>query len=116
MADLSRDDVTRAVRDGLNDFRNDLNRIKDSVQRVEDRTNDLDRSQEEIKRLADLIPRLETLTRDNKIERIAADVEQLKSTQASSTQYLQQISKYLESIDRYIRQEHADEVADKLSK
>ncbi len=116
MADLSRDDVARAVRDGLNDLRNDLNRIKDSAQRVDDRTNDLDRSQEEIKRLADLIPRLETLTRDNKIERISADVEQLKSTQAASTQYLQQISKYLESIDRYIRQEHADEVVDKLNK
>lgn len=116
MTDLSRDDVTRAVRDGLNDLRNDLNRIKDLTQRIDDRTNDLDRSQEEIKRLAELVPRLETLTRDNKIERISADVEQLKSTQAASTQYLQQISKYLESIDRYIRQDHADDVADRLSK
>lgn len=56
MADLaSRDDVQRAVQEGLRDIRNDLARIRDDVQKIEQRTNDLDDSQREIKQLADTI-------------------------------------------------------------
>ncbi len=108
MADISRDDITRAVRDGLNDIKNDINRIRDAAQRVDDRTNDLDKSQEEIKRLVDLVPRLEMLTKDNKLDRLANDIEQIKSLQTSTAQYLQQVSKYLESIDRQMREGKED--------
>lgn len=56
MADpASRDDVQRAVQDGLRDIRNDLARIRDDVQKIEQRTNDLDDSQREIRQLADTI-------------------------------------------------------------
>lgn len=109
MADLSRDDVSRAVRDGLNDIRNDVVRIRESVQRVDDRTNDLDRSQEEIKRLVDLVPRLDNMTRNDKMDRIVSDLESVKATQASTAQYLQQIAKYLETIDQLLRQPSSSE-------
>lgn len=104
MAELSRDDVARAVRDGLNEIRSDIARVKDAVARVDERTNDLDRSQEEIRRVVELVPRLEMMTKDSKIERISLEIDSIKASQAAMTQYLQQIAKYLESIDQGMRQ------------
>lgn len=104
MADLSRDDVARAVRDGLNDLKNDLNNIRDSVNRIDQRTNDLDRSQEEIKRLADLVPRLENMTSGDKLERTVNEIAALKSQVGDMTQYLQQIAKYLEVLNQRAQQ------------
>lgn len=103
MADLSKDDLSRAVRDGLNDIKNDLSRIRDAVARVDERTNDLDRSQDEIRRVVDLVPRLETLTRSDKEDKILAEIAALKSAQAASVQYIQQVAKYLEAIDGRLR-------------
>ena len=105
MADLSRDDVTRAVRDGLNDLKNDLNTIRDSVNRIDQRTNDLDRSQEEIKRIADLVPRLENMTNGDKLDRTVNEVTALKSQIGDMTQYLQQIAKYLEALNQRAQQD-----------
>ena len=104
MADISRDDVSRAVRDGLNDLKNDLNNIRDSANRIDQRTNDLDRSQEEIKRVADLVPRLENMMNGDKLDRVVNEIAVLKSQLGDTTQYLQQIAKYLEALNQRAQQ------------
>lgn len=118
MADpATRDDVQRAVRDGLNDIKNDVSRIRDAVQRVDQRTDDLDRSQEEIKRLVQLEPHIMNLSRKmdevhsdaDKIDKVIVEIGDLKSQLASTTQYLQQVAGYLQAFDRRARQENGDD-------
>lgn len=113
MADLSRDDVQRAVREGLNEFRNDIQRIRDDIQKIEQRTNDLDRTQDEIQRL---IPRFETLARQmeevhddaDKIDRVVVEINGIKSQLQSSVGYLQQVSEYLGGVDQRLREKFGD--------
>lgn len=117
MADpATRDDVQRAVRDGLNDIKNDVSRIRDAVQRVDQRTDDLDRSQEEIKRLVQLEPHIMNLSRKmdevhsdaDKIDKVIVEIGDLKSQLASTTQYLQQVAGYLQVLDQRARHENGD--------
>lgn len=113
MADLSRDDVQRAVREGLNDVKQDIQRIRDDVQKIEQRTNDLDRTQDEIQRL---IPRFETLSRQmeevhddaNKIDRVIVEINNIKSQLQGSVTYLQQVSEYLGGVDQSLRAKFGD--------
>lgn len=118
MADpATRDEVQRAVKDGLSDIRNDVSRIKDAVQRVDQRTDDLDRSQEEIKRLVQLEPHIMGLSRKmdevhsdaDKIDRVIVEIGNLKSQLATTTQYLQQVAGYLQALDQRARQENGDD-------
>ena len=113
----TRDDVQRAVKDGLGDLRNDVSRIKDAVQRVDQRTDDLDRSQEEIKRLVQLEPHIMGLSRKmdevhsdaDKIDRVIVEIDNLKSQLATTTQYLQQVAGYLQALDQRSRRENGDD-------
>lgn len=109
MADpASRDDVQRAVQDGLRDIRNDLARIRDDVQKIEQRTNDLDESQREIRQLADTImqirPELQNVIRQlaqnggagDQLERVVASTndamlrtQNIERGVLAITQYLQ---------------------------
>lgn len=118
MADAAtRDDVQRAVRDGLNDLKNDINRIRDAVQRVDQRTDDLDRSQDEIKRLVQLEPHIMNLSRKmddvhhdaDKIDRVMVEVGSLKSQLMATTQYLQQVASYLQAMDQRYRSENSED-------
>lgn len=124
MADpATRDEVQRAVKDGLSDIRNDVSRIKDAVQRVDQRTDDLDRSQEEIKRLVQLEPHIMGLSRKmdevhsdaDKIDRVIVEIGNLKSQLATTTQYLQQVAGYLQALDQRARHESGDDEGYKKS-
>ena len=118
MADAAtRDEVQRAVRDGLNDIKNGISRIRDAVQRVDQRTDDLDRSQEEIKRLVQLEPLIMNLSRKmdevhgdaDKIDKVIVEIGSLKSQLATTTQYLQQVAGYLQALDARSRHETGDD-------
>lgn len=98
MADAAtRDDVQRAVRDGLNDIKNDINRIKDGVQKIDQRTDDLDRSQDEIKQVARL---MEEVRHDaDKIDKVVVDINDLRAQLQATNQYLQKVASYLAAMD-----------------
>jgi methyl-accepting chemotaxis protein len=113
MGDISKSDVQAAVRDGLNDIKIDIKRIRDDVQKIEQRTNDLDQSQEDIKRL---VQQLETVARQmtevyhdaDKIDRVVIEIGDLKNQLVSSVHYLQQISQYLGALDQRFRAKFGD--------
>lgn len=115
MADpATRDDVQRAVKDGLNDVKNDISRMRDAVERIEQQTDDLDRSREEMKRLIQLEPHILNLSRKmdevhggtSKIDRMLVEINELKSQFAVTSQYLQQVARYLQALDERQRQDN----------
>ena len=77
MGDVTKDDVQRAVQDGLRDLKDNLQRIRDNVQKIEQRTNDLDNSQQEIQRI-----RFDTADMKLRVQNIERGILQI-------TQYLQ---------------------------
>lgn len=51
MSQLTKADVSQAVRNELSNFQNDMRAMRDAIQRIDQRTNDLDDTQREVKDL-----------------------------------------------------------------
>ncbi len=112
MADLNRGDVQQAVQDGLRDVRNEVARIRESVQRVDQRTEDLDRSQDEIKQLS---RQMNDVHHDaDKIDRVMVDINDLRAQLQATNQYLKEVAGYLSALDERQRGSGDDDGYKKL--
>lgn len=117
MADISKDDVKRAVQDSLGDIRNDIKRMHSDVEKIERRTEDLDESQQEIKRLIDKLEQVSRQVEEvyhdaDKIDRVIVEMSELRGQLQNSNQYLQQVSGYLGALDGRLRLHFGDEKED----
>jgi len=99
MAEVTRDDVQRAVQDGLRDVKDSMQRVLASVQRVDQRTDDLDASQREISELRRLAPIIEDLNRRTvqEFDRLRLNSEDMKGRIQNMEQGIQRITEYLQA-------------------
>lgn len=99
MGEVTRDDVYRAVQDGVREVRDNVLRMKDSVQRIDQRTNDLDSSQQQIAELKRLQPVMEDLNRraTQEFERLKVDSDDMKLRIQNIERGVVQITEYLQA-------------------
>ncbi|MEP6710320.1 MAG: hypothetical protein ABJA64_01220 [Candidatus Saccharibacteria bacterium] len=97
MADVSKDDVQRAVQDGIRDVKDNMQRVKDSVQRIEQHTNGLERVQ----------PMVEDFSRRSiqEFERLRSDSEDMKLRIQNIERGIQQITGYLQAQSKIVADE-----------
>jgi DNA repair exonuclease SbcCD ATPase subunit len=110
MSDVTKDDVSRIVQDGIRDMANNVNRTREQIERIEQRTNDLDDSQREIRDLSqkvqNLYPQLEVLTRNPvDFERLRIDIEDVKQRTQNIERGVQQITAHLQAQHEDAQQE-----------
>lgn len=107
MTEVTRDDVQRAVQEGVREIRYNMLRVKESVQRIDQRTNDLDNSQQHITELKRLQPVMEDFNRRSQLEfeHLRAISEDMKLRVQNIERGVQQITEYLQAQSQAVAEE-----------
>jgi|GEM_PF-3261100 len=101
MSDLTKDDVRYVLQDVMNDFKNDMARLHDQVDRIDRRTDEMGRKQMETsdgsRRMQDLAPRLEAVFLNGAYEQLQRDVDEIKTRTQNIERGVSAIATYLQS-------------------
>lgn len=99
MGEITKDDVQRAVQDGMREIRDNMQRVRDGVQRIDQRTSDLDNSQQHIADLKRLQPVMEDFNRrsQQEFEHLRMISEDMKLRIQNMEQGIQRITEYLQA-------------------